>query len=208
MQEAERVKITEVMSRPVVSVTPDTTIKEAAAILVDRRVSGLPVLDAVGTLVGIISEADLLEIEARPDPRSQATPMGPTANSTPVLVGEVMTRDVVLVADTAEVSQAARLMLDHGVKRLPVVRDDHVIGIVSRRDLVKVIGRPDNELQAATHQRLHESGVLSAGDKVEVHDGVATIHVPAGSRDRGLAESIALGVPGVLEVRFSPSEDV
>ena len=207
MQEAERVKVTEIMSRPVVSVTPDTTIKEAAAILVDRGLSGLPVLDAVGTLVGIISEADLLEIEARPDPRSQATPMGPTANSTPVLVGEVMTRDVVMVADTAEVSQAARLMLDHGVKRLPVVRDDHVIGIVSRRDLVKVIGRPDSELQAATHQRLHESGVLSVGDKVDVHDGVATIRVRASSRDRGLAESIAPGVPGVLEVRFSPSED-
>jgi len=202
------VKITEVMSRPVISVTPETTIKEAAAILVDRGLSGLPVLDAVGTLVGIISEADLLEIEARPDPRSQATPMGPTANSAPVLVGEVMTRDVVMVADTAEVSQAAKLMLDHGVKRLPVVRDDHVIGIVSRRDLVKVIGRPDNELQAATHQRLHESGVFSVGDKVEVHDGVATIQMRASPRDRGLAESIALGVPGMLEVRFPPSEEV
>jgi len=202
------VKVTEVMSRPVVSVTPDTTIKAAAATLVGRGISAMPVLDDAGALVGIISEADLLEVEARrPDPRSQATPLAPTARSTPHVVSEVMTRDVVVVPDTAEVSQAARLMLDQGVKRLPVVKDDRVIGIVSRRDLVRVIGRPDSDLWAAIDQRLHESGVLASLDEVDVRDGVATIRMRASSRDRRLAESIALGVPGVLEVRFSPSED-
>jgi CBS domain-containing protein len=195
------------MSRPVVSVQPDTSIKAAAAILVARGISALPVLDHTGALVGIISEADLLEIEARPDPRSQATPLAPTALSTPRVVAEVMTRDVVVVPDTAQVALAARLMLDRGVKRMPVVKEGRVIGIVSRRDLVRVIGRPDSELQDATRQRLRESGVLSSGDEVDVREGVVTIRMHVGARDRSLAESIALGVPGVLEVRFSPSED-
>lgn len=198
-------KVTEIMSRPVITVKPDTTIKDAATILVERGISALPVLDDAGALVGIVSEADLLPLEARPDPRSQATPLAPTAGTTPQTVAEVMTRRVVSVSDQAELSQATRTMLEHGVKRVPVMKGERLIGIVSRHDLVKVIGREDKELQSLIQQRLVEAGIVSSrGDAVSVREGVVTIRMPVGARDRRLAESVALGVAGVLEVRFSP----
>ena len=87
------------------------------------------------------------------------------------------------------------------------MRDGRLVGIVSRRDLVRVIGRQDSDLQVAIQKRLTDAGVLSPHDEVEVRDGVATIRMRASARDRRLAESVALGVPGVLEVRFSLFED-
>jgi CBS-domain-containing membrane protein len=97
-------KVAEIMSRAVVTVPPDAGIKHAARVLVERELSALPVVDEKGRLVGIVSEADLLPIENRPDPRSQATPLLPTAGSAPKTVAEVMTREVVVVTAGPEVS--------------------------------------------------------------------------------------------------------
>ena len=202
----DAVKVREIMSRPVITARPDTKVKEAAGLMVEHGVSALPVLDASGALVGIVSEADLIPIEARPDARGQATPLAPTAGTTPQTVAEVMTREVVSVTDQTELSQATRTMLLHGLKRVPVMKGDRLVGIVSRRDLVKVIGREDQELQRLVHQRLADAGVASHRDVV-VSNGVAAIRMPADPRDRRVIESVALGVAGVLEVRFSlPSE--
>src|ERR1051326_8430524 len=134
------------MSRPAITVRPSTSIKEAARLLVKHGISATPVLDERGGLVGIVSEADLVSIEARPDPRSQATPLAPTAGTTPRTVAEVMTQNVISVEAATEVSQAARTMLDSGIKRVPVMKDGRVGGIVSRRDLMRVIARRDESL--------------------------------------------------------------
>lgn len=197
----EGVKVTEIMSRPVITVTPDTSIKEAAGLLVERGISALPVLDPEGRLVGIVSERDLLPIETRPDPRSQATPLRPTAGTAPKSVAEVMTRDVLTVSAQSEVSQAARLMLDAGIKRVPVMQGRGVVGILSRRDLVRVIARRDIDIETEVGYRLGE--VMSGAFSVKVEDGVATIKLEEGERTRKLAESVALTVSGVLEVDFT-----
>lgn len=189
------------MSRAVVTVAPDTGVKVAASLLVDRGISALPVLDTKGRLVGIVSEADLLPMEQRPDPRSQATPLAPTAGSSPKTVAEVMTRDVIVVSADSEVSQAARIMLDSGIKRVPVMRGRRVVGIVSRRDLVRVIARRDRDIEAEIARRLGELGAGTPASAVTVADGVATI--AAVEDGRRLVESVALTVPGVLEVRFT-----
>jgi len=89
------------MSRPVVTVTPEATIKEAAQLLIEHGISALPVLDAAGALVGIVSEADLVPLEARPDPRTQATPPAPSAGTMPRVVADVMTRRVLSVRATS-----------------------------------------------------------------------------------------------------------
>jgi len=127
------VKVTEIMSRPVFTASPSTPVKDAAGLLAERGVSALPVLDANGALVGIVSEADLEPVLTRRDPMSSLT------------VGEVMTRPVLTFSANTEVSQAARRLLEAGVKRMPVVRRRRVIGIVSSRDLMRVIasGMPD-----------------------------------------------------------------
>jgi CBS-domain-containing membrane protein len=195
-------KVAEIMSRPVITVTPATGIKEAARLLVERGISALPVVDAHGGLVGIVSEADLLQMETRPDPRTQATPLAPTAGTAPRSVAEVMTRDVLTVAANSEVSQAARTMLDGGVKRVPVMRGSRVVGILSRRDLVKVIARSDEEIETEMIRRLGEVGLATRSGAVTVSAGVATIQLDDQGPGRRLAESVALTVPGVLEVRF------
>ena len=200
----EDVKVSETMSHPVITVLPETTVKDAARLLVEKRISALPVLDLNGDLAGIVSEADLVSIEARPDPRSQATPLAPTAGTTPKSVAEVMTRRVITISEASEVSQAARLMLEAEVKRLPVVRGRRVVGIVSRRDLVKIIARRDADVEGEITQRLGEVGLAVARGGIRVRDGVATIAVAGkDAKLRKLAESVALAVPGVLEVRFA-----
>jgi CBS-domain-containing membrane protein len=201
-------KVSEIMSRPVITVTADTGVKAAAVLLAQLGVSALPVVNARGELMGIVSEADLLPIETRPDPRSQATPLAPTAGSTPKNVAEVMTRDVLTVSTGSEVSQAARIMLDAGIKRVPVVQGRRVVGILSRRDLVKVMARGDGSIEAEIELRLGELGIAIGRDAVSVVGGVATIQMESSDAGRRLAESVALTVPGVLEVRFSPNAPV
>jgi CBS domain-containing protein len=203
------VKVTEIMSQPVVTVTPGTGIKTAAELLVEHGISALPVVDSAGQLVGIVSEADLIPIEARPDPRSQATPLGPTAGSTPRSVADVMTRDVVVVTTQSEVAEAAKIMLSRDVKRVPVLSGRRVVGIVSRRDLVKVIARTDVRIEAEVNSRLAELGLATASN-VRVTDGVAMVPVDREETVRRLVESAILQVAGVLEVRFvgtAPSVD-
>jgi len=197
-------KVHEIMSGRVIAVTPETGIKEAAGLLVERGISALPVLDAKGSLVGIVSEADLLPIETRPDPRTQATPPLPTAGSAPRVVAEVMTRDVLTVSANSEVSQAARMMLDAGIKRVPVLRGGRVVGILSRRDLVRVIARGDADIELELKRRLGELGFGAKPGAVTVGAGVAIIRLDDRGPARRLAESVALTVPGVLEVRFAP----
>jgi CBS domain-containing protein len=190
------------MSHPVFTVTPDTDIKTAARLLVEHEISALPVVDAKGRLVGIVSEADLLPLETRPDPLSQATPLAPTAGTAPKTVAAVMTRDVVVVDAKSEVSQAARIMLEASIKRVPVMRGGRVVGILSRRDLIKVIARGDADIEAEIVRRLAGLGLGAAAGAVSVAGGVATIQVDDHGSGRRLAESVALTVPGVLEVQF------
>ncbi len=198
----ERMKVTALMSHPVITVAPDASVKDAASLLVTHGISALPVVDSSGQLVGIISEADLISIETRPDPRSQATPIRPTAGSTPHAVSDVMTRKVITVTADSEVADAARIMIDADIKRVPVVRGRRLLGIVSRRDLVRVIARRDVDLQAQLERRLIEVGLPGKKGAVSVVAGVATIAAADPGFERRLAESVALTVPGVLEVRF------
>jgi CBS domain-containing protein len=96
-------------------------------------------------------------------------------------------------------------MLDAGIKRVPVLEGRRVVGILSRRDLIKVIARSDGDIEGEIERRFRELGlnVLGRGG-VSVAAGIATLRVDgSGASDRRLAESVALMVPGVLEVRFA-----
>jgi CBS domain-containing protein len=198
----DSVKVTEIMAYPVITVTPETDIKAAAQLLVKHSISALPVVDARGKLVGIVSEADLLPMETRVDPRMQATPLAPTAGTAPRTVAQIMTRKVLVVNASSEVSQAARIMLEANIKRVPVMRGRRLAGILSRRDLVRVIARRDDYIESEIVRLLGEIGLGIGHDAVRVVDGVAVIRIDDNGAGRRLAESVALTVPGVLEVRF------
>ena len=94
-------------------------------------------------------------------------------------------------------------MLDTDVKRLPVLDGNHLVGIVSRRDLVRVIARRDDYLQSELGRLLHEAGLGIGRDALVVQDGVATIRLADRGPNRRLAESVGMAVPGLLEVRFT-----
>lgn len=195
-------KISAVMTSGVVTIGPQDGVKDAAALLVAHAISALPVVDEHGVLVGIVSEADLISMEARLDPRAQATPLAPTAGSAPRRVADVMTRKVITVQAGDEVGHAARLMIESDIKRVPVMDGSRLVGILSRGDLVKVIARRDEDVQAELEARLHQAGIGLPEGAVTVTGGVADIRTEAQTHTGRLAESVALGVPGVLEVRF------
>jgi CBS-domain-containing membrane protein len=197
-------KAFEIMTSPVITVDPDLPLKEAARLLMKHNISALPVVDAGGELLGIVSEADLLELETRPDPRSQLTPL-PAAAHPPRIVSEVMTREVIAMADDTDVAHLATLMLMAHVKRIPILRGRRLVGIVSRRDVIKVVARRDTKIRDEVEDLLDRQGLMKP-DAISVAEGVVTIE-SAGDRGwRGLVEILVRTVPGVLEVRFAEAE--
>jgi CBS domain-containing protein len=120
-------RVGEAMTSPAITVGPSTSCK-AAGLLARHRISALPVVDDRSRLLGIVSEADLLPLENTPDPRALATPLAPRREPLPSRVDEVMTREVICVDEDTDLGLAARRMLEAGVRRLPVLRDDRVVG--------------------------------------------------------------------------------
>ena len=179
----------DVMTSPVVTVSPDTPLKDVARILVERGINAVPVVDAADRLCGIVSEADLLALETA---GSQGSP--------PHTAAEVMSQSVYTLAQDTDVTAAARMMLRHRLKSVPVVAGDRVVGIVARRDLLRLVARGDDDIRADLQARLAGELELLHRLRVEVADGVVTV-AGAGELGRGLVGSLARTVPGVVEVR-------
>ena len=113
----------DVMSKKVITVSPSATVEDTIRMLVDNGISGAPVVDADGELVGIITEFQLLEVAY--DPEFMAA-----------LVEDFMTRNVLTVDESDLLSDVASQMIAHRIRRLPVVRNNKVVGIVARRDVI------------------------------------------------------------------------
>jgi CBS domain-containing protein len=147
-------KVKELMSEGVITVAPDATLKEVAALLVEHGISGVPVVGADGALLGVVSEGDILLKERGADRESGLLRwlLGGVSIEAEKLeartASDAMTSPAVTIAPNRDVYQAARLMTDEGIKRLPVV-DGHgsLLGIVTRRDLVKAFARSDDDVE-------------------------------------------------------------
>ena len=191
------------MTSPAMTVTPETHCKEAAALLVRHRISALPVVDARGHLVGIVSEADLLPLETTPDARSQETPITPRNHPVARRVDEVMTPEVFTVDEDTDLGVVAQQLLRANVKRFPVLRGDRVVGVISRHDLVRVMAQSDEDIEGAVKKALTEEGLRLTNMQVHVRDGIVDLISEGDRQTLRLAEILARQVPGVLDVRIT-----
>ena len=151
--------IEEVMTRDVITVAPTAPIHKAAQLMVEHGVSGLPVVDDDGRLVGIISEGDLILRQTRRGEkpwwsrffedgeqlvREYQRAMGTT-------VGEVMTREVITISPVWGIETAATILQNRRIRRLPVVLDGQLVGIVTRADLIKVLATEGGRCPTCGH---------------------------------------------------------
>jgi CBS domain-containing protein len=203
-------KVESVMTAEVVTVEPLTPFRELVELLERHRVSALPVVDAAGTLLGIVSEADLLVKEGYPHGGDDAGVIDGFRHrrrygkSAGIQAADVMTRRVVTVPLGTEIATAARLMVRLGTRRLPVVDDQsRLAGIVTRGDLLKLFLRPDPAIAwEVRHELLEDRMGESATDvDVEVRDGVVTLTGKLDRRGqiRPLVDAVK-GLDGVVGV--------
>lgn len=205
--------VREVMSTPVYSVTPSTPLKDVAQLLIEHRISGVPVVDEAGTVVGVVSEADFLLKEGGRDVGRRhwygrfvgedRETIARQAKIGAVTAGEAMTSPAATIEAGRSTAEAATLMVDRAVNRLPVVEDGKLVGIVSRADLVRAFVRSDEQLaESIRHDVLLRVLWLDPTlFDVEVHDGVATIRGRV--ERRSIAEMIeraVRNVPGIVDV--------
>jgi CBS domain-containing protein len=209
----------EVMTRNIVSIGRDAPIRDAIRLMLDNKVSGLPVVDAGGKLIGILTEGDLLH-------RSEIATekhhwrwldflLGPGRMASEYVrthgrvVGELMTREVVTVGVDTPLGDIVALMQHHHVKRLPVIDGDKLAGIISRADLLDALGRAldEQELPAVSDEDIR-ARVLAELEKVDwaprdgltiaVADGVVELNgVVFDEHEREALRVAAENIPGV-----------
>lgn len=199
----EDVRVAEIMSSPVTLLEPATPLKDAARILVERDVSAAPVVDETGALVGLVSESDIMHIELHEDPRRHARMAVQETGNVPARVEEVMTRDVLAVTDDADVADVAAMMIERRVRSLPVVEGSRVVGIVSRRDVLRVLVRSDADIAHDLEDVLDDLPSSLGSWAVRVERGVVS-WVGEGPEDvPAFLTRVAFTVPGVVDVRFT-----
>lgn len=148
-------KVRELMTTDMVTVSPDTPLKEAARLMAGRGISGLPVLEDE-RVVGILSEADFVP---RTSSHGRAGLIDLPFNRetrllAPDAVGDAMTRDVISIGPDDSHVDAARTVRRRRVKRLPVIDDGHLVGVVSRADILAVFTRPDDAIEHDIRHRI------------------------------------------------------
>lgn len=142
----------DLMSKEVITVTEEMTVKELAALLTDKNISGVPVVDNDGKLIGIVTESDLIDSNKKvhiptvvsildsfiylENPDRMEQEMRKIAGA---VVGDIYTKDVTTVAPSSGVDELATIMSERNIHTLPVIDDGHIVGIIGKRDIIKTI---------------------------------------------------------------------
>lgn len=203
--------VADVMTAQVISVTPGTTVKDIISLLDAHAISAVPVLDPHGTLVGVVSDADLLRRQEHQDD-------GPGAHvslfaghrtraewdkASGVTAADVMTSPALTVNPGSSLPHAARLLAQGGIRRLFVVHDGLMVGVVSRRDLLRCFLRADADIKADIDRdvlgRIMKANMTMV--RATVEDGVVMLTGQLEyEADVALAVRLCGSVPGVVEV--------
>lgn len=215
-------KVSDIMTPHVLSVPPEESVVTAAQLMLEKRISGLPVIDAGGKLVGIVTEGDFLRRAEtgtrRQRPRWIEFFMGPGRLADEYVrlsgrkVGDVMTDEVQTVAPDAPLEQIVRLMERHRIKRVPVVHDGKVVGIVTRANLLRAVASFAGQIAplAPEDAAIRDQLLASLKDQpwapvtavhVTVRNGVVQLSgVITDERQRQALRVAAENVPGVKNV--------
>ena len=214
--------VSDVMTRHVISISPDASVEEAAKQMLERGISGIVVVDAKGELAGVVTEGDLLRRDELGTERHRpwwlrllVSPGRQALNFTRAhgrRVRDVMTEDVVTVAADATLEDVVELMEQYRIKRVPVTEGNRVVGVVSRADLLRaLVVSSRNDAPLDTDDRSLRAAVLDAVDKqswtplttlnVTVVDGVVDLWGTITNEDerRGICV-LAENTPGVKQV--------
>jgi CBS domain-containing protein len=215
-------KAREIMTMEVVSVSPDASILEAVRLMLQNRISGLPVVDRQGMLVGVVTEGDFLRRAETGTQRKRARWieffMGPGQSADEYVhshgrkVADVMTSTPITITEDTRLDDIVSLMERSSIKRLPVVRQGRVVGIVSRANLLHALASVVGELpaSAATDVTIREQIVSEFSNKawsprdfnVVVRDGVVELWgAILDERERQAAKVAVENVVGVKGVR-------
>ncbi|WP_182881152.1 CBS domain-containing protein [Microbispora sp. H10949] len=178
----------EVMSSPVITLGRGDTVRRAIRVLYDHDITAAPVLGDHGELVGMVSEIDLLCGAFAP------------GMSGPATVADVMSRQVSTVEETTDTAVLTDLMIARRIKSVPVLRDERVVGMVSRRDLMALLARSDAELRDAVLAALRER-YPSETWEVSVRNGEIDLRGPEGQGPEHVADLLERAVPGVRPAR-------
>ena len=211
----------QIMTRPVITVTPETAVVDAANTMLQKHVSGLPVVDAKGKLVGIVSEGDFIR---RSEIGTQRKPgkflkfiLGPGKAATDFVhehgrkVAEIMTAEPLTITEDTQLEEIVELMEKNGIKRLPVMRGDKLVGIVSRSNLLQAVASLARDVPDPTADDDHiRNRVIDAIEKYDwcpfglsviVRDGIVHLSgVITEERSRQATIVAAENVTGVKEV--------
>ena len=209
----------QIMTRSVITIAPDATIHEAARTMLQHHVSGLPVVDAAGKLLGIVSEGDFIRRSEIGTPRRRGRWLKVLLGDSAVdyvrehgrSVSDVMTSDPVTVTEDATLEEIVDTMETKGVKRLPVMKGDKLVGLVSRANLMQAVASLAREIPDPTADDDHiRSRVLATIDKndwspfglsIIVRDGIVHLSgVITDERSRQATIVAAQNVAGVNKV--------
>ena len=212
--------VADIMTRQVLAIDPQTPLEQAIRLMTEHRVSGLPVVERNGELAGMLTEGDLLR---RVETGTAAAPAGWFASffrpgreaekyvmSHARRVGEVMTGHVISVNEDTPLADAVTLMQSNHIKRLPVVRDGKLCGIISRADLVRQLGRSlepsavssdDQAILTQLHAAMQRESWAGNLANITVKDGVVELDgCLFDMRAREALGVLAENIPGVKRV--------
>jgi CBS domain-containing protein len=211
----------QIMTRQVITVTPETTILEAANTMLRRHISGLPVVDAAGRLVGIISEGDFIRRSEIGTQRQRGRFMkfilGAGKEATDFVhehgrkIAEIMTPGPITINEDTDLETIVELMEKNGVKRLPVMRGGKLVGIVSRSNLLQAVAglaheipdptANDDHIRNRLTQTLEKNDWCPLGLNVVVRDGIVHLNgIITDERSRQAAIVAAENISGVKKV--------
>lgn len=209
-------RVRDLMTTTVLTIGPEAPIRDVAAILVEHRISGLPVCDIEGHVLGVVSEGDILYREHDPRDSRRGGPLGWIVDGSPdftgwaksraLTAGRAMTTPAITIAPGATVADAARVLSERRVNRLPVVEDGKLVGIVTRADLVRAFVRSDAEIEEEIRRDVLERTLWAEAGQVEleVRRGTVTLRGALPRRSEvELLERLVRRVPGVITVASS-----
>ena len=214
-------KARDVMVSPVITVKPSTPVREAAQIFLERRISAVPVVDEQGKLIGIVSEGDLMRrVEAGTEQKRPWWLQGFIGDETLAAefvkahgrkVADVMTRHVISASPDTPLSEIAGLLEKNSIKRVPILKGDQLVGIVSRANLIQALASGRKELDIPASDTVIRDKILESLKaeawahtgllNITVNDGVVDVWGITGSDAERKAICVAAeSTPGVCAV--------